>query len=67
MGFFRNWVDVLDDESLTRIHLFKDEAQLPLILAMLYNREILNEIRKRKYDIFTAKIYVSKKTKIKLL
>ena len=43
------------------------EAQLGMRLSLVFYREILNEIEKRNYDVYTERVYVSDERKKELL
>lgn len=53
--------------AMDDLYFFNDDVKLPLGLSMILYREILNECRESKYDVFSKKNFVSEKKKNELI
>lgn len=71
-AFINVWEDLageaeaLYDGFRSEIGHYKTEAQLPLLMSLSVYREILNEVRKNRYDCFTKRNVVSMARKMKI-
>lgn len=52
--------------GIKQLHFYKKEARFPLLLAIVYYREIINKIRQEQYQVFKKKHYVTKGEKARL-
>lgn len=55
------------DKSLSLVYNMNKEAKKPLLLALLFYKEILNVIRSNDYQCFEQRNVVDKRKKVKLL
>ncbi|MFC3419390.1 phytoene/squalene synthase family protein [Salinicoccus hispanicus] len=70
--FINVWEDLaaqaetLYDDFRSEIIHYKEEARLPLLMSLSVYREILDEVRKNRYDCFTKRNIVSMARKMKI-
>ena len=55
------------DKSMVLIDRMNEQAKKPLLLSLLFYKEILGAVRLNQYDCFTKRSMVSKKRKLELL
>ena len=55
------------EQALKDIHLFQDDARLPLAFSIILYRAILDQIRDNGYDVFKKRAVVSTEKKQQLI
>lgn len=62
-----NLAETYYEQSMVLIDRMNDKAKKPLLLSLLFYKEILEAVRSSEYDCFTKRNSVSKKRKLELL